>query len=162
MAVFGSPSYFSRYQCTVFLPVTEGSISFTVKMSPEFSPALQIVAYVILPSENVIAHKADLTVTKCFLNKVGWCTGQRWTSTSSIASLLVPEDVRSTSNLLSARQVSVEFSPTSAVPGEETTLQVKALPDSLCGVSVIDQSVLVKEPGKTLTADQVTSRARVD
>lgn len=51
--------------------------------------------------------------------------------------------------------MSVEFSPTSAVPGEETTLKVKALPDSLCGVSAIDQSVLVKEPGKTLTSEQV-------
>uniref|UniRef100_H3BZU7 Alpha-2-macroglobulin-like n=1 Tax=Tetraodon nigroviridis TaxID=99883 RepID=H3BZU7_TETNG len=101
-------------------PTTEGSISFTLKMSPEFSPALQVVAYTILPSEHVIAHKADLAVTKCFLNKV-----------------------------------SVEFSPTSAVPGDDTTLKVKALPDSLCGVSAIDQSVLVKEPGNTLTPEQI-------
>lgn len=50
----------------------------------------------------------------------------------------------------------MEFSPTSAVPGEETTLKVKALPNSLCGVSAVDQSVLVKEPGKTLTPSQVT------
>ncbi|XP_029699877.1 alpha-2-macroglobulin-like isoform X1 [Takifugu rubripes] len=101
-------------------PVTEGSISFSVKMSPEFSPALQVMAYVILPSENVIAHKADFTVTKCFLNKV-----------------------------------SVEFSPTSAVPGEEVNMKVKALPNSLCGVSAIDQSVLILEPGETMTADKI-------
>eukprot|EP00066_Takifugu_rubripes_P029840 XP_011619106.1 PREDICTED: alpha-2-macroglobulin-like [Takifugu rubripes] len=101
-------------------PVTEGSISFGVKMSPELSPALQVMAYVILPSENVIAHKADFTVTKCFLNKV-----------------------------------SVEFSPTSAVPGEEVNMKVKALPNSLCGVSAIDQSVLILEPGETMTADMV-------
>lgn len=65
------------------------------------------------------------------------------------------EAICSTLNFRSVCQVSVEFSPTSAVPGEETTLKVKALPDSLCGVSAIDQSVLVKEPGKTLTAEQV-------
>ncbi|KAI9548107.1 hypothetical protein NQZ68_013127 [Dissostichus eleginoides] len=54
-----------------------------------------------------------------------------------------------------SHKVSLEFSPSSAVPGEQTTLQVKALPDSLCGVSAVDQSVLIKEPGKTLEADKI-------
>lgn len=54
----------------------------------------------------------------------------------------------------------MEFSPTSAVPGEEATLNLKALPDSLCGVSAVDQSVLIKEPGKTLTADKVNDRTK--
>ena len=49
----------------------------------------------------------------------------------------------------------LEFSPSSAVPGEEAILQVTAQPDSLCGVSAVDQSVLIKEPGKTLDADKV-------
>lgn len=71
IAFFGSLSaLLFRHQRSVSLSVTEGSISFSVKMSPELSPALQVMAYVILPSENVIAHKADFTVTKCFLNKV--------------------------------------------------------------------------------------------
>ncbi|XP_045929770.1 alpha-2-macroglobulin-like isoform X2 [Micropterus dolomieu] len=52
-------------------------------------------------------------------------------------------------------QVSLEFSPSSAVPGEETILQVTAQPDSLCGVSAVDQSVLIKEPGNTLNADKI-------
>ncbi|XP_075938108.1 alpha-2-macroglobulin-like [Anarhichas minor] len=52
-------------------------------------------------------------------------------------------------------KVSLEFSPSSAVPGEETTLQVTAQPDSLCGVSAIDQSILIKEPGKGLDADKI-------
>ncbi|KAK2846829.1 hypothetical protein Q5P01_009828 [Channa striata] len=52
-------------------------------------------------------------------------------------------------------KVSLEFSPSSAVPGEETTMQVTADPDSLCGVSAVDQSVLIKEPGKTLDADKI-------
>ncbi|KAG7235155.1 hypothetical protein INR49_003141, partial [Caranx melampygus] len=51
-------------------------------------------------------------------------------------------------------KVSLEFSPSSAVPGEETTLQLTAQPNSLCGVSAVDQSVLIKEPGKTLTAEK--------
>ncbi|KAG7235152.1 hypothetical protein INR49_003138 [Caranx melampygus] len=45
-------------------------------------------------------------------------------------------------------KVSLEFSPSSAVPGEETTLQLTAQPNSLCGVSAVDQSVLIKEPGR--------------
>uniref|UniRef100_A0A8C4DSP4 Alpha-2-macroglobulin n=1 Tax=Dicentrarchus labrax TaxID=13489 RepID=A0A8C4DSP4_DICLA len=44
-----------------------------------------------------------------------------------------------------SHKVSLEFSPSSAVPGEETTLQVTAQPDSLCGVSAVDQSVLIKD-----------------
>ena len=59
-------------------------------------------------------------------------------------------------------QVSLEFSPSSAVPGEETNLQVTAQPDSLCGVSAVDQSVLIKEPGKTLQAEQVTAGIPTD
>ncbi|TDH15281.1 hypothetical protein EPR50_G00029390 [Perca flavescens] len=53
-----------------------------------------------------------------------------------------------------SNKVSLEFSPTSAVPGEETIMQVTARPESLCGVSAVDQSVLIKEPGKTLDADK--------
>lgn len=73
---FGHLSFLFRYQRSVSVSVTEGNISFTLKMSPEYSPALQVVAYVVLPSEHVIAHKADLPVTKCFPNKVGWCMSQ--------------------------------------------------------------------------------------
>ncbi|KAG7231899.1 hypothetical protein INR49_010120 [Caranx melampygus] len=51
--------------------------------------------------------------------------------------------------------VSLEFSPSSAVPGDETTLQLTAQPNSLCGVSAVDQSVHLKEPGKTLTAEKI-------
>lgn len=54
----------------------------------------------------------------------------------------------------------MEFSPTSAVPGEEVNLKLKALPNSLCGVSAIDQSVLILEPGQTMTADMVNARTK--
>uniref|UniRef100_A0A671U9S6 Alpha-2-macroglobulin-like n=1 Tax=Sparus aurata TaxID=8175 RepID=A0A671U9S6_SPAAU len=100
--------------------VTEGELSFKLKVSAEIAPDVQIVAYAILPSETVIAHSADFSTEKCFSN-----------------------------------EVSVEFSPSLAVPGEETNLQVTAQPDSLCGVSAVDQSVLIKEPGKTLEAEQI-------
>ena len=52
-------------------------------------------------------------------------------------------------------QVLLEFSPSTAIPGEKNTLQVSAMPGSLCGVSAIDQSVHIKEPGKRLDADKV-------
>uniref|UniRef100_A0A672JGL1 Alpha-2-macroglobulin domain-containing protein n=1 Tax=Salarias fasciatus TaxID=181472 RepID=A0A672JGL1_SALFA len=52
-------------------------------------------------------------------------------------------------------KVSLEFSSMSAVPGEDTTMQMIAQPDSLCGVNIVDQSVLIKEPGKILDADKV-------
>uniref|UniRef100_A0A3P9P5V8 Alpha-2-macroglobulin-like n=1 Tax=Poecilia reticulata TaxID=8081 RepID=A0A3P9P5V8_POERE len=54
-----------------------------------------------------------------------------------------------------SNKVSVEFSPSPAVPGEEMKLQLTAQPDSLCGVSAIDQSVLIKEPGKSLDEDRI-------
>uniref|UniRef100_A0A669D255 Alpha-2-macroglobulin domain-containing protein n=1 Tax=Oreochromis niloticus TaxID=8128 RepID=A0A669D255_ORENI len=44
-----------------------------------------------------------------------------------------------------SNKVSLEFTPSSAVPGEKTNMQVTALPHSLCGVSAIDKSVLIKE-----------------
>ncbi|XP_022071816.2 alpha-2-macroglobulin-like [Acanthochromis polyacanthus] len=54
-----------------------------------------------------------------------------------------------------SHKVSLEFSPPSAVPGEDINMQVTAQPDSLCGVSVVDQSVLIQEPGKTLDATKI-------
>ncbi|XP_070684798.1 alpha-2-macroglobulin-like [Pempheris klunzingeri] len=103
-------------------PVTEGEVSFTLKVSPAMAPKVQVIAYVVLPSETMIAKSADFPTEKCFGHKV-----------------------------------SLEFSPSSAVPAEDVTLQVTADPDSLCGVSAIDQSVLIKEPGKTLTIDGIFS-----
>ncbi|XP_038817302.1 alpha-2-macroglobulin-like isoform X1 [Salvelinus namaycush] len=52
-------------------------------------------------------------------------------------------------------KVSVEFSPSQAVPGEENTLQLSAQPGSLCGLSAVDQSVHIMEPGKRLDADKI-------
>ena len=52
-------------------------------------------------------------------------------------------------------QVSLQFSPAKAVPGEKNTLQLSAQPGSLCGLSAVDQSVLILKSGKRLDADKV-------
>ncbi|XP_051814091.1 alpha-2-macroglobulin-like [Acanthochromis polyacanthus] len=100
--------------------VTEGKVSFKLLVSPEMAPEVQIVAFIVLPSDKVIANSANFSTEKCFSNKV-----------------------------------SLESSPSSAVPGEDINMQLTANPNSLCGVSIIDQSVLIKEPGKTLTPDVI-------
>ncbi len=57
--------------CSWFaVSVTEGEVSFKLKVSPEMAPGVQVVAYAVLPSETVIAHSAELTTEKCFSNKV--------------------------------------------------------------------------------------------
>lgn len=48
----------------------EGKVSLKLTVSPEMTPELQIVAYAVLPSENVIAHSAEFSTEKCFTNKV--------------------------------------------------------------------------------------------
>lgn len=55
--------------CCVFL-VMEGKVSFKLNVQPEIAPGVQVVAYAVLPSENVIAHKVDFSVEKCFSHKV--------------------------------------------------------------------------------------------
>ncbi|XP_045075715.1 LOW QUALITY PROTEIN: alpha-2-macroglobulin-like [Coregonus clupeaformis] len=52
-------------------------------------------------------------------------------------------------------KVLVEFSPSKAVPGEENTLQLSAQPGSLCGLSTVDKSVHIMEPGKRLDAHKI-------
>ncbi|XP_071372715.1 alpha-2-macroglobulin-like [Centroberyx affinis] len=54
-----------------------------------------------------------------------------------------------------SHKVSLEFSPSSAIPGEENTLQLSAQPGSLCGLSAVDQSVLIKEPDRKLDANRI-------
>uniref|UniRef100_A0A8C5FV63 Alpha-2-macroglobulin-like n=1 Tax=Gadus morhua TaxID=8049 RepID=A0A8C5FV63_GADMO len=104
----------------MIISVTKGEVSIKLEVSPDMAPLVQVVVYAGLPSENVIAHKADFDTEKCFATKV-----------------------------------SLEFSPSTAVPGEENRLQLRANPGSLCGITAVDQSVLIKEPGKKLTADKI-------
>ncbi|XP_047676892.1 alpha-2-macroglobulin-like [Tachysurus fulvidraco] len=98
----------------------KGKISFKLSVITELAPVVQVVAYSVLPSENVIAARRNFDVEKCFRNKV-----------------------------------SLQFSPSKAVPGEKNTLEVSAHPGSLCGLSAIDQSVLILESNKRLDTDKI-------
>ncbi|KAM6959281.1 alpha-2-macroglobulin-P-like [Aplochiton taeniatus] len=54
-------------------------------------------------------------------------------------------------------KVKVAFSPSTAVPGEKSSLQLTAQPGSLCGLSAVDQSVLIMEPDNKLDEDKILS-----
>ncbi|MCI4385785.1 hypothetical protein PGIGA_G00054700 [Pangasianodon gigas] len=54
-------------------------------------------------------------------------------------------------------KVSLQFSPSKAVPGEKNTLELSAHPGSLCGLSVVDQSVFILESGERLNTDKIFS-----
>nr|DBA15125.1 TPA: hypothetical protein GDO54_004379 [Pyxicephalus adspersus] len=52
-------------------------------------------------------------------------------------------------------KVSLGFSPDEVLPGSDVSVQVQAAPGSLCGLRVVDQSVVLMKPDKELTADKV-------
>ncbi|KAM4034375.1 alpha-2-macroglobulin-like protein 1 [Anomaloglossus baeobatrachus] len=52
-------------------------------------------------------------------------------------------------------KVSVGFSPDEVLPGSDVSLQVRAAPGSLCGLRVVDQSVVLMRPENELTAEKV-------
>ncbi|CAM4321195.1 unnamed protein product [Leuciscus chuanchicus] len=52
-------------------------------------------------------------------------------------------------------QVSLQFSPATAVPAEKNVLTVSAEAGSLCGISAVDQSIWILEPRRRLSAKMV-------
>ncbi|KAM3913949.1 alpha-2-macroglobulin-like [Leptodactylus fuscus] len=52
-------------------------------------------------------------------------------------------------------KVSVGFVPGEVLPGSDVSLQVGAAPGSLCGLRVVDKSVVLMKPEKEMTADKV-------
>ncbi|XP_055082249.1 alpha-2-macroglobulin-like protein 1 isoform X1 [Periophthalmus magnuspinnatus] len=54
-----------------------------------------------------------------------------------------------------SHKVEVEFTPSQGVPGEDASLRVTGHSSSLCGISAIDQSVLIQEPGKYLKPEMI-------
>uniref|UniRef100_A0A8C1SGM7 Alpha-2-macroglobulin-like n=1 Tax=Cyprinus carpio TaxID=7962 RepID=A0A8C1SGM7_CYPCA len=100
--------------------VTSGTVSFQLSVSIDMAPVVQILAFSVLPSENVVAASASFDTEMCFQT-----------------------------------QVSLQFSPATAVPGEENTLTVSAQAGSLCGLSAVDQSVRIMEPGRRLSPKMV-------
>ncbi|KAK7883159.1 hypothetical protein WMY93_029333 [Mugilogobius chulae] len=101
-------------------PVTEGCVTFKLRVTADLAPEFSVVAYAVLPSTFVIAHSQTFQTEKCFSHKV-----------------------------------ELEFTPPQGVPGEAASLQVTANKYSLCGLSAVDQSVLIKEPGKHLKAETI-------
>ncbi|XP_056097146.1 alpha-2-macroglobulin-P-like [Rhinichthys klamathensis goyatoka] len=100
--------------------VTSGSVTFQLSVSVDMAPAVQILVYSVLPSENVVATSVSFDTDTCFQN-----------------------------------QVSLQFSPATAVPAEGNVLTVSAQAGSLCGLSAVDQSVRIIEPGRRLSAERV-------
>ncbi|KAK7175530.1 hypothetical protein R3I93_002446 [Phoxinus phoxinus] len=100
--------------------VTSGSVSFQLSVSVDMAPAVQILVYCVLPSENVVVGSASFDTETCLQN-----------------------------------QVSLQFSPATAVPAEGNVLTVSAQAGSLCGISAVDQSVWILEPGRRLSAKMV-------
>ncbi|XP_055004063.1 alpha-2-macroglobulin-like protein 1 isoform X2 [Boleophthalmus pectinirostris] len=54
-----------------------------------------------------------------------------------------------------SHKVEVEFEPSQGTPGEDASLRVIGQANSLCAISVIDQSVLIQEPGKYLKPEMI-------
>ncbi|KAF5887090.1 alpha-2-macroglobulin-like protein 1, partial [Clarias magur] len=54
-----------------------------------------------------------------------------------------------------ANKVSLNFSPSTALPGAQTSLVLRAAPGSLCSVKAIDQSLLRQRPQKELNIQHV-------
>nr|XP_023648138.1 alpha-2-macroglobulin-like [Paramormyrops kingsleyae] len=52
-------------------------------------------------------------------------------------------------------KVSMEFTPSRAVPGENVELKVTALPGALCALASVDQSVLLLDASKRLSAEKI-------
>ncbi|XP_051966607.1 alpha-2-macroglobulin-like [Xyrauchen texanus] len=113
---------FEKVEVNASNGISSGSVSFKLSVDGDLAPVVQILAYCVLPSENVVAGSGTFDIEKCFQNKV-----------------------------------SLKFSPAKAVPGEENTLQLSAEPGSLCGLSAIDQSVLILESGKRLNTEKIFS-----
>uniref|UniRef100_A0A673I2F4 Alpha-2-macroglobulin-like n=1 Tax=Sinocyclocheilus rhinocerous TaxID=307959 RepID=A0A673I2F4_9TELE len=47
-----------------------GTVSFKLSVGADLAPAVQILAYCVLPSENVVARSTKFDIEKCFKNKV--------------------------------------------------------------------------------------------
>ncbi|KAF4116471.1 alpha-2-macroglobulin-like [Onychostoma macrolepis] len=111
---------FQKVTARALNTLTSGTVSFDLSVAVNMAPAVQILAFCVLPSENIVATSASFDTETCFQNKV-----------------------------------SLQFSPAMAVPNEGNVLTVSAQAGSLCGLSVVDQSVLIMEPGRRLSAEAV-------
>ncbi|XP_044154020.1 LOW QUALITY PROTEIN: alpha-2-macroglobulin-like protein 1 [Bufo gargarizans] len=98
----------------------ELSFKFSLNVNDSSSSSIHILAYIFLPSRELVADNLKIKMMKCFKNRV-----------------------------------SVGFSSKEVLPGSDVALQVQATPLSLCGLRVVDKSVVLMRPEKELTADNV-------
>ncbi|XP_069836191.1 alpha-2-macroglobulin-like protein 1 [Dendropsophus ebraccatus] len=98
----------------------QGELSFKFSLDDSDSKSIHVLAYMLLPSGDLVADNLKLKMMRCFKNKV-----------------------------------SVGFSPEEVLPGSEVSLKVQATPGSLCGLRVVDKSVVLMKPENELTAEKV-------
>ncbi|XP_039529703.1 murinoglobulin-2-like [Pimephales promelas] len=104
---------------------TSGSVTFQLSVSVDMAPAVQILVYSVLPSENVVAANVPFDTDMCFQNQVLYDV-----AIFQFGNIGVGPTV-----CWSLFQVSLLFSPATAVPAEGNALMVSAQAGSLCGRS---------------------------
>ncbi|XP_073402565.1 alpha-2-macroglobulin-like protein 1 isoform X2 [Dendrobates tinctorius] len=98
----------------------QGDLSFKFSVNVSDSSLIYVLAYIFLPSGEMVADNLKIKMMRCFKNKV-----------------------------------SVGFSSDEVLPGTDVSLQVQAAPGSLCGLRVVDKSVVLMKPENELTAEKV-------
>ncbi len=138
---------FQKVTASALNALTSGTVSFELSVSLNMAPAVQILAFCVLPSENVVATSASFDTEACFQNEVSGHLAPLYSMRALVMSF-------SLSWFLF--QVSLQFSPATAVPAEGNVLTVSAQAGSLCGLSAVDRSVLIMESGRRLSAEAVS------
>ncbi|KAF4099152.1 hypothetical protein G5714_019278 [Onychostoma macrolepis] len=108
---------FKKVQVRASNTITSGTMSFQLFVSGDLAPVVQILAFCVLPSVNVVVGSAAFDTEMCFQNQL-------------FSLQLLPFLVRK-------------------------TLTVSAQAGSLCGLSTVDQSILIMELGRRLSAEMV-------
>ncbi|XP_075114666.1 alpha-2-macroglobulin-like protein 1 [Leptodactylus fuscus] len=98
----------------------QGELSLNFSLNLIESPSIYVLAYIFLPSGELVADNLEIKMMRCFKNKV-----------------------------------TVEFSSGMVTPGSDVSLEVQATPGSLCGMRVVDKSVILMKPENELTVESV-------
>lgn len=61
---------FSATDDLLTVTVNNGQFVFKIKVHPDFTPYIQIVAYVVLSCDKLLSHSAKFHTEKCFKNEV--------------------------------------------------------------------------------------------
>ncbi|XP_058246391.1 alpha-2-macroglobulin-like protein 1 isoform X2 [Hemibagrus wyckioides] len=99
-------------------------------------------------------HKGNLVVTLQKMLKVS-PVAQVVLYTILSSGEVVADSMNYPIQLCLANKVSLQFSPSTELPGDQASLKLKAAPGSLCSVKAIDQSLLLLQPEKELNIQSV-------